>query len=185
MRKGRRKSTAFLAVMMAVFMIAGAFALTPSDDAAARSSGAVGKRAALKIALKNAGLERSEVKSVETEKDDDGSIEVGFVRIENKAEYDYEISAKDGRILEKTVDYKYKKIKSKKKIGSKKAMKKVAKASGKKYSTVKKGTCEYKYKKHQGKYEIEFRSGDYEYDYELLAPNGRIIEYGYEYVGTR
>ena len=66
-----------------------------------------------------------------------------------------------------------------------KARKKVAKASGKSYNVVKKGTCKYTYKKKQGKYKVKFRDGSYKYEYELQAPNGKIIEWEYEYTGTR
>ena len=47
------------------------------------------------------------------------------------------------------------------------------------YNTVKKGTCTYEYsrKKKEGKYEVKFRSGGYKYEYEILAPNGKVMEY--------
>ena len=140
---------------------------------------------ALNIALKNAGLSKSGVRIIEVEMDDGKSVEIEFIRLSNKAKYGYEIAVKDGRILEKSVDYKYKKSKSRKKIGKKKARKIVAKAAGKSYSVVKKGRCKYQYKKKCGKYEIKFRSGNYKYEYELLAKNGKIIEYEYEYIGIR
>ena len=40
-------------------------------------------------------------------------------------------------------------------------------------------------KKKQGKYKVKFRDGSYKYEYELQAPNGKIIEWEYEYTGTR
>ncbi len=145
----------------------------------------INETAALNIALKNAGLSKSGVRIIEVEMDDGKSVEIEFIRLSNKAKYGYEIAVKDGRILEKSVDYKYKKSKSRKKIGKKKARKIVAKAAGKSYSVVKKGRCKYQYKKKCGKYEIKFRSGNYKYEYELLAKNGKIIEYEYEYIGIR
>ena len=50
---------------------------------------------------------------------------------------------------------------------------------------VKKGTCKYTYKEKEGKYKVKFRTTNYKYEYELQAPNGKIIEWEYEYIGTR
>lgn len=140
---------------------------------------------ALTIALKSAGLKKSQVKKLEIESENGKTFEIEFVKKNNRTEFSFEIAVKGGRILEKSVEHKYKKTKSKKKIGKKKARTKVAKASGKSYNEVAKGSCKYKYKKKQGKYEIKFRSGSYKYEYELLAPTGKIIEWEYEYIGTR
>ena len=92
--------------------------------------------------------------------------------------FDYEITKK-GTIREKSVEYKYKKNSSKAKIGSKAARKKAAKHSGVSYNTVKKGTCTYEYsnKKKEGKYEVKFKTKKYKYEYEILAPNGTVMEY--------
>ena len=169
----RRIGIGVLTVILMIGMSVSAFA--------ASSPGS--ENEALNIALKSAGLKKSEIKKIEVEKEK--NYESEFVRKSNGAEYDFEISAKDGRILEKSVDYKYKKTKSKKKIGKEKARKVVAKASGNSYNVIKKGSCKYTYKNKQGKYEVKFRTTNYKYEYELLAPNGKIIEYDYEYTGTR
>ena len=47
---------------------------------------------------------------------------------------------------------------------------------------IKKGTCKYEYEKNEGTYEVKFRSGKYKYDYEVLAPTGKVIEYEKKYV---
>ena len=156
----------------------------PATQPTKPAAKAITKGAALNIALKNAGLSKSKVRIIEVDVEK-GSVEIEFVRLSNKAKYEYEIATKDGRILEKSVDFKYKKSKSKKKIGKKKARKIVAKAVGKSYNVVKKGSCKYQYKKKCGKYEVKFRSGNYKYEYELLAKNGKIVEYEYEYIGVR
>ena len=171
--KKQRISIVALAVILIFAMSATAF------GAAAPGS----KDGALKIALANAKLSKKQVKQIDVEKEKNYEIE--FVRKSNGAEYDYEISAKDGRILEKAVEYKYKKNTSKKKIGKDKARRIVADFSGRSYNDVKKGTCVYSYKNKKGKYEVKFCSGNYKHEYEVLAPNGKIIEYEYEYIGTR
>ena len=85
--------------------------------------------------------------------------EVKFKSKKNGARYDYEIVAATGKIAEKTVDYKYKKTRSRKKISKTKAMKKAAKKAGVKLSVVKAGKCKYDYDDGKGIYEIEFRNG--------------------------
>ena len=172
----KRICTTLLAIIMAFAMSATAFGETIEPE---------GQADALGIALMDAGISESEAIVTEYELDRSGVFEIEFIRAADNAEFSYEISAADGVIIEKSVEFAYKKIKSKKKIGKKNARKIVAQASGKSYSVVKKGTCKYKYKKKQGKYEIKFRSGGYKYEYELLAPNGTIIEYEYERIGTR
>jgi len=136
------------------------------------------------IAFGNAGTSAGGVRALEAEYDDeDGVFEIEFIKKKNRAEYSYDIAATDGKILKKSVDYKYKATKSKKRIGKKKAFKKVAKYSKISYSTVKKGKCKFKKKKRGSKYEIKFRKGSYIYEAEVLARNGKIIEWEYKYIG--
>lgn len=154
-----------------------------SSEGAASNPPALSESKAVSIALSNAGLTKTQVRRLEAEYDSkDGTYEIEFIKKSNKAEYEYEISASDGRIFEKSIDYACKKTKSKKKIGKKAACRKVAKFSGVSYSTVSKGTCTYKYKGHKGKYVIKFRSGNYKYECEVLAPNGKILEYEWEMI---
>ena len=173
MKVMRRISIGVLTIIMMLGMSTAAF-----------GASSIGESEALDIALNNAGLSKAKVKNIEVEKEKN-HYDVEFDKKSNGAEYDYEIAAKDGRIWEKTVEYKYKKNQSKKKIGKEKARKKVAEFSGKSYNVVKKGSCKYIYKNNQGKYEVKFRDGSSKYEYELQAPNGKIIEYEYEYTGTR
>ena len=141
----------------------------------------IGSDGAIKKALKSAGVTRSEVRGLECESDD-GKYEIEFTKKSNKAEYDFEIS-KSGRILEKSVDYKYKHNYSSKKIGKKAARKKVARAANTSVSVIKKGSCWYERDDGEGRYEVQFTKGKYSYDYELLAPTGKIIEYSKKYIG--
>lgn len=140
------------------------------------------EKEAVKIALKSAGLGRAQVTRLESEYEH-GKYEVEFVRRSNKAEYEFDLS-KTGRILEKSVDYRYKKDHSHDKIGKAEARKKVAKFSGISLKVIKTGTCVYEYDDddREGTYEVKFRRGSYKYDYEVLAPTGKVIEYSKKYV---
>ena len=141
--------------------------------------------AALKTALKNAKLKKSAVKRIEVEFDDeDGVYEVEFTKKSNGKKFDYEIAAGTGSIIKKSVDYKYKRNSSHKKIGKKAARKKVAKSSGISYKIISKGTCRYEYDDGEGTYEIRFSKGDRSYEYDVLAPNGKIIGYEWKVTGN-
>ena len=60
------------------------------------------------------------------------------------------------------------------------ARKKVAKRSGISYKIISKGTCRYEYDDGEGVYEIKFRTGGKAYEYEVLAPTGKIVEFDWE-----
>ena len=131
---------------------------------------------ACEIALKNAGLSKGKVTKLRI-KNEKQYFEVGFTKKCSGTKYEYDVAKSDGKILEKEVQYTYKHCCSKAKIGKKAVLKKVANHSKKKYSVVKKGSCTYKYSDHEGRYKVKFRYKGYRYEYELLAPNGKIIEW--------
>ena len=140
--------------------------------------------AALETALNNAGLKSSQVKHVEAEYDaEDGVYEVEFTKKSNGKEYAYEITADTGTIVKKSVENKYKKNSSHKKIGKKAARKKVAKSSGISYKIISEGTCTYEYDNGKGTYEIRFTDGSRNFEYEVLAPTGRILEHEWKVTG--
>ena len=144
----------------------------------------IGNKAALNKALKNAGLKKSQVKYVEVEMDDDEDIyEIEFTKKKNNAEYSYDVEAYSGKILEKSVDFRYTRNSSHKKIGKTAARKKVAKFSGISYKTVKSGSCYYDYDDGKGTYDVKFKKGGRRYEYEVLAPTGKVIEYSWEVIG--
>lgn len=161
------------------FALSGA-AFAGTLTAGSASDGITGKQA-LSIALKDAGLAKSDVCKIEVEQAK-GIIEVEFTKKGARTEYEYDIAKADGKLLEKSVEYAYEHNSSKSKIGKKAALKKVAKHSGIKLSTVKKGTCTYKYCKHEGKYKVKFKYGNWKYEYELLAPTGKVLEWEKERV---
>ena len=139
---------------------------------------------ALAKALRNAKLSESKVSVLKTEYDgEDGIYEVEFIKNKGGAKFEYDVSAYDGRILEKNVEYRYNWTGSRKKIGQKAAQKKAAKKAGVKLSTVQRGICHYEYDDGMGIYELKFRSGNRAYDVDVLAPTGKVIEYGWEVIG--
>lgn len=173
-RRMRIAAALFAAVAMVMVMSVSAFA----DGAV------IGKKAALNKALKNAGLKKSQVKYVEVEMDDDEEVyEVEFTKKKNNTEYSYDVAAYSGRILEKSVDYRYARNSSHKKIGKTAARKKVADFLNISYKTVKAGSCRYEYDDGEGEYEVKFKKGSRKYECEVLAPTGKVIEYSWEVTG--
>ena len=170
-------------IRTAVALLA-ALAMVMTMSVAAFADGVIGNKAALNKALKNTGLKKTQVKYIENEYDAEENVyEVEFTKKKNNAEYSFDIDAETGKILEKSVDYRYKRNTSHKKIGKVAARKKVAKFSGISYKTIKKGTCRYEYDDRKGTYEIKFTKGGKNYDYEVLAPTGKIIEYSWKVTG--
>ena len=164
----------FAALAMVMTMSASAFAasITNSTDA-------------LNIALKNSKLKKSQVKLIETGyENDENTYEVEFTKKKNGAEYNYEIAADTGKIIEKSVEYRVKRNSSHKKIGKTAARKKVAKFLGISYKTVKAGTCYYEYDDGKGVYEVRFTKGSRNYECEVLAPTGKILEYSWKVTGV-
>ena len=160
-----------LAVVMTMSISAFAATLNNGDEA-------------LQKALDNAKVKKSQVKRIEIEYDgDDGVYEVEFTVKKNGKHFEYDISADSGKIVKKSVEYKFKKNRSHKKIGKKAARKKVAKLSGVSYKVIKTGTCKYEYDDGKGVYEVKFSNNGRRYECEVLAPTGKIIEYEWKVTG--
>ena len=160
----KRVSAAVLTLFLILMMSVSVFAATVTKDSA------------VKTALKDAGLKKCAVTSLKSKKDD-GNFEIKFKKKSTGEKYEYEISTASGKILEKEVEYTHKRNTSKQKISRKKALKRAAKASGIALSTVRKGSCSYKKEDGEWIYEVKFKSGKYKYEYEILAPTGKIIGY--------
>ena len=138
---------------------------------------------AVKIALKDAGLKKAEVKRLRSEFDrEENSYEIKFISKSDKTNYEYDIDADNGKIIEKSVKYAYKHTASREKIGKKAARKKVKEFSGFSLKTIKSGSCKYEYDDREGKYEVKFRKGSYKYEYDVLAPTGQIISFEKELI---
>ena len=165
-----------ISVVLAVIMV---MAMSSSVFAAGTTA-----KTAEKTALKNAGLSKSQVTGLRTKYDrDDRRFEVDLRRKSNNAKYSYEISPTNGKIYEKSIDYRYKRNSSKKKISKAAAIRAAAKASNININVVKKGICKYEYDDGEGIYEVKFRNGLFKFDIDILAPTGKVIEYSWERTG--
>lgn len=167
----RKVRTVVVALIMVMAMSASVFAAGVTKDEAK------------KIALKNANLTKSQVSNLTVKYDrDDAEYDVKFKSNKNGARFSFDIKKSSGKIVEKSIDYRYKRNSSRKKIGRLAAQKIAANKAGASLSAVKKGKCEYDYDDGEGIYEVEFRSGSYKYDVEIQAPTGKITDYSWEYL---
>lgn len=159
---------------------------TVTLDAAAKNtttqtSTKIGVTAAKAVALKHAGLKESEVKFVKAKLDvDDGDTyyEIDFTTSTRK--YEYEIDAYNSDIIE----YSSKKIKSKNtnNSNSKYIGVSAAKKAALKHADLNADDVVFtktKLTKDDGTYiyDIEFYSDNTEYEYEINAKTGKIIEF--------
>ena len=144
------------------------------------------KEAAKNAAFTKAGITSSQATLVKVEYDanDDDHGQVYDVEFQaNGYKYSYEIDANDGSILE----IKKKKLKVKKKvtdsstyIGAASAKSIALKHAGLKSSAVQFTKAKLTTDDGIKIYDVEFYSGDTEYDYEINATTGKIIEFSSE-----
>lgn len=170
MRTAKRFFIALLATMLVLASALPVFAASMT------------KQGAINKALQCAGVKKSAVQRLKAERDG-GTYEVEFRVKKSGDKHEYEFRVRDGLLKEASVEYKHARNTSKKKISSATAINKVAKAARVSNNTVKKGSCRYKRDDGEWIYEIKFRSGKYKYEYEVLAPTGKIISYSKEYKG--
>ncbi len=163
----RRLFVATLALVLVFTMSAFAFA-----------DSSISMKEAYNIALDDAGLTASKVKRVEKEFDD-GAYSIEFTKKGTRTEYDYEIST-SGEIIEKSVDYNRAKVYGKKKLTKAKAITKVANFSGIKKATIKKGYIYLEKDDGEWIYKVEFEKKGYNYEYDVHARTGKILEYSKE-----
>ena len=147
----------------------------------------ISKSKAKSIALKHAGVSSSDIYNYTIELDRDyGAISYEIDFDANGTEYSYDIDAKTGSIIkfEKEKDDDY--IKPKKKTSSKTSTssgiskneaKSIAlKAANLKSSQIYAFEINKDYDDGRQIYEIEFKSGNTEYSFEINAKNGKIID---------
>ncbi|MDO5063214.1 MAG: PepSY domain-containing protein [Peptostreptococcaceae bacterium] len=152
--------------------------------------GNIGAEKAKNIALKDAGLKANQVAFVKAKLDnDDGRVIYDVEFYSNNVEYDYEIDAKTGKILEKDKDIDDFVIPQKSTtsnnsatglIGAEKAKNIALNHAGLKSSQVKFVRVELDKDDGRQKYEIEFYSNGKEYDYEIDAKSGTILSVDYD-----
>lgn len=139
----------------------------------------IGLEKAKEIALSHAGLKANQVKFVKTDTDYDNGrkyYEVEFYK--GNQEYDYEIDAATGKITD--VDYdaeNYTKPSSSNTVISADEARQIAlKHAGVSSSNVRYDKTELDYDDGVQKYEIEFRVGQMEYEYEINAVTGTVLK---------
>ena len=166
-----------ISIMTALMVTAAMSFAVFGQEVSAAGPASISIDQAIAIALGNAKLTKGKVWYLEADYDGEDQVyELEFTKKKNRAEYDYEIDAFTGKILKKSIDYRYKAKRSGKKIGAKKAQKKVAKYLKMKTSVVRSGTCTYEPRKRGARYEVRFMTNNYNYECDVLARNGQIIE---------
>ena len=149
----------------------------------------IGKDAALSAALKAAGLNKNQVKNIEVKLDNDDGVMVYEVEFDRGYdEYDYDINAKTGAVVSYDNEINGKDIKS---TGSSNKNTSTAKenvignAAAKSAALKHAGVTEsqatelkVELDREDGKlvYEVEFKSAGYEYDYEIDAVKGTVLQ---------
>ena len=149
----------------------------------------IGKNAALSAALKAAGLTKDQVKNIEVKLDNDDGVMVYEVEFDRGYdEYDYDINAKTGAVVSYDNEISGKDVKStgssnkntsaaKENVIGKAAAKNAAlKHAGLSESNV--TGLKVELDRDDGKlvYDVEFKSAGYEYDYEIDAVKGTILQ---------
>ncbi len=141
----------------------------------------IGKGKAEQIALDAAGLKKGEVTALKTEMDYDDGQMLYEVEFKNAGfEYEYDISALDGKVVnfEKDFDDKEEEIIIPDKesfIGLPAAKQAAFKHAGVKGADVYELDAELERKDGVWVYQVEFKYNGYEYEYEINATSGKII----------
>ena len=168
--------------------------ITLTKKAAATTSAAaetdIGAEKAKQIALQHAGLSSSQVTFVRAERDyDDGRLTYDVDFYSGNKEYDYEILAADGTILSYDADiegyYIPSTANSSADIGVEKAKQIALQHAGVSASNATFIKAHRDYDDGRLTYDVDFYSGNKEYDYEILAADGTILSYDADIEGYR
>lgn len=144
-------------------------------------NGYISAEKAKEVALKHAGVSASAATFLRSKLDyDDGRAKYDIEFYSNQIEYDYEISAVNGEILEFDRDieyYNYTPATPGAKITAEKAKEIAFKHAGVSAASVSFVRSELDYDDGRAKYDIEFYSNNTEYDYEISAATGEVLSY--------
>ncbi len=147
---------------------------------------------AKEIALNDAGLKASAVESIKSELDKEGATYIYEIDFKSgKYEYEYDINAQNGSIVKKNKEYdddreenipqmSSKPVVSENKISAAKAKEIALNHAGVKAADAKFIKAELDLDDGVYEYDIEFKAGNYEYDYTINAKDGKIIEFDKE-----
>ncbi|MDE5991764.1 MAG: PepSY domain-containing protein [Oscillospiraceae bacterium] len=160
-----------------------------SAPAATAASSQITLDEAKKIALKHAGIKSSDAVFTKAKSDnDDGVLKYDIEFTANNTEYEYEISASDGSILESSVEA-VRTVASARTEASSQLTLDEAKKIALKHAGIKSSDAVFTKAKSDNddgvlKYDIEFTANNTEYEYEISASDGSILESSVEAVRT-
>lgn len=153
------------------------------NESSASSSEYIGKDKAKSTALSHAGVKAADARFEKAELDrDDGRVyyEVDFSA--NGYEYDYEIDAKSGKVLDADKeriddnDDDDRPVSTDSYIGKDKAKSTALSHAGVKAADARDVSVELDEDDGKYVYEVSFESGEYEYDYEIDAKTGKVLK---------
>lgn len=180
--------TAIIAAMTVASVATPVFAATPKTDT-------ISKAQAKEIALVNAGLKAEDVTFTKVKLEtDDGILQYEVDFNKGNYEYDYDIDAKTGAVIDSDMDFeddlvvvkkattkkdttakKTKKVK-KDKISKEKALDIALKDAGFTKDDISYSVVEQDYEDGRQVYEVEFQKGQKEYTYDIGVKSGKIFD---------
>lgn len=190
-KKWKKLSGAAIAVVTGLTLLSGAVVAyaAPANRTSASSTSLIDVEKAKSIALADADLSEKDVTFVKTKLDrDDGRYEYDIEFYSGNVEYDYEIDATTGKILEVDRDIEHYYIHgsavansmpatNNSFIGETKAKSIVLENAGLREADVTFIKVKLDYDDGRDVYDVEFYSANTEYDYEIDAITGQIREY--------
>ena len=180
--------TAIIAAMTVASVATPVFAATPKTDT-------ISKAQAKEIALVNAGLKAEDVTFTKVKLEtDDGILQYEVDFNKGNYEYDYDIDAKTGAVIDSDMDFEddlvvVKKATTKKnttakktkkakkdKISKEKALDIALKDAGFTKDDISYSVVEQDYEDGRQVYEVEFQKGQKEYTYDIGIKSGKIFD---------
>lgn len=181
-----QKKLAAIAVCGALAISGVSFSMSQAD--ASTSAALIGMGKGADIALSDAGLKENQVNDLTAKYRTENGVSFYTVTFTSGSyTYEYRVNAVDGSILQADRNAVTQEAETGTTTGSQTTTtKKITKAKAKSIALKHAGvsaskatfvTAKLDYEDGQQVYEIEFYSGNIEYDYEILASNGKIISY--------
>ena len=138
---------------------------------------AINAQKARSIAFEHAGVSRSEAADYRSKLENEDGLWVYEIEFRvGKTEYEYEIDAETGRIISAEKETKNEAAGGGEvKLTGSQAVAKALEHAGLKAAQVKELECELDYEDGKPVYEIEFKYGDTEYEYEISAYDGSVV----------
>lgn len=147
----------------------------------------IGKDKALNIALAKAGLKKSQISGCEVEFEcDDGIITYDIEFYCGSAEYEFEIDATTGNIIEYETDGDGYEGSHHKNSADNSGSKYIGRSRAKEIALAKAGLTasqihDYEIELYDGEYEIDFKYQNMEYEVDIDAKTGRVLKFDKEY----